>query len=266
MTSLRFSDRSLITSKTFSIMSGIKCSLGLCGQASRLASRSRSTSSFATAWTFAARQVSSNSIRALEDRDTTSSSPSSREEARQRAWYLKDEDTPSHPTAGPSTRPLPRQPKFTRYDPQSTTAEISTGNDAARPLPSDAPPHFASLHELLTTSELLEPSSVRFLYTPAAEPGPDASLTRVTRRWGPGIRRWAANDQSEGGAMPGGRTDGRETRPLFGDVGATWEWVVVAQVRGRGKGVVARAERMIRLWVSRSSLCRRTWLTPSAAR
>lgn len=246
MTSPTFSDRSLISLSSFNIMSVASCSRALCAQLARTARRTPISPSFGTAWGFAARHASSSPVRGVEDRDTAVSSPSSREEARQRAWYLEDEDAPSPPAAGPSTRPAPRQPKFTRYDPQSTTSEISTGNDVVRPLPTDAPPHFASLHDLLTTSDLIEPSSVRFLYTPAAEPGPDASLTRVTRRWGPGIRRWAAEDTSPGPAL------GRGTRPLFGEVGATWDWVIVAQVKGRGKGVVARAERMIRLWVSRA--------------
>jgi hypothetical protein len=37
-----------------------------------------------------------------------------------------------------------------------------------------------------------------------------------------------------------------------GDSGfeARWEWVGVCEVKGRGKGVVARAERSLRTWVS----------------
>lgn len=30
----------------------------------------------------------------------------------------------------------------------------------------------------------------------------------------------------------------------------SWEWVVMGVVKGRGKGVVARAERALRVWVS----------------
>lgn len=39
----------------------------------------------------------------------------------------------------------------------------------------------------------------------------------------------------------------------------SWEWVVVGVVRGRGKGVVARAERALRVWVCRFFQCSLRW-------
>jgi len=37
-------------------------------------------------------------------------------------------------------------------------------------------------------------------------------------------------------------------------VGPKWEWIVTGVVRGKGKGIVGRAERALRLWVSRASV------------
>lgn len=39
-----------------------------------------------------------------------------------------------------------------------------------------------------------------------------------------------------------------------GNVGARWDWIVVGTVKGRGKGIVGRAERALRLWVGHESI------------
>jgi hypothetical protein len=45
--------------------------------------------------------------------------------------------------------------------------------------------------------------------------------------------------------------EGSGYEALLGESGGTgWEWVVVCQVRGRGRGVINRAEKEIRKWVS----------------
>ncbi|KAI9634538.1 uncharacterized protein MKK02DRAFT_38067 [Dioszegia hungarica] len=130
-----------------------------------------------------------------------------RQAAKQRAWYLDPSDSAPPPSLAPSSKP-----RFTTFDPSSTLPTAAPALPA-RPLPDNAPSHFAPLHHFLTTLELLEPSSVVFLHTPSS-----GSLQR---------------DEEELGV---------------GGIGARWEWVVVAVVRGRGKGVVGRAERAVRLW------------------
>ncbi len=144
---------------------------------------------------------------------------------RARAWYLdpSDEASPSSSSNLPSriTDSLPstpaRQPQFTTFDPSRTTSTPS--NQSILPLPSNAPDYLRPLHAFLTSdeaAEVLETSSVVFLHTPSAP-------------------MWSVG--------PGELIRGE------GEVGARWEWVVVLQVKGTGKGVVGRAERAIRHWV-----------------
>lgn len=182
-----------------------------------------------------------------------------REAARQRAWYLDPTPSPSSaptpsessPTSGsPTARPLspsssstresgsprsaqlaqsPRQPVFTSYDPSRTTASAPTSTPSA-PLPSSAPAHLHPLHAFLTQSELIQEGSVVFVHTPSS---PHA--------------------QGVGGdvAASVGAGTGKEELQV-GDISGTdpsWEWVVMGVVKGRGKGVVARAERALRVWV-----------------
>lgn len=152
-------------------------------------------------------------------RNTTSSSDleAERESARKRAWYL--EESPSSPSSSSSTPQLPslsRQPNFTTFNPFSTLPLPLAPSAPPRPLPSNAPNYFRALHAFLTTStDVIDPSSVVFLHTPSA--------------------RAVMDTQEELGV---------------GGTGARWEWVVVGVVKGRGKGVVGRAERAVRIWVS----------------
>lgn len=152
-----------------------------------------------------------------------------REAARARAWYL--DDTPSNPltrsTSSPSSSgsspipPIRPQPRFTTYDPNRTTSTPSSSDPDLNPLihlPTFAPDHLHPLHAFLVANELIEPGTVQFLHTPSS-----------------GVS---------------GSDDSREV--IVGDRGfeARWEWVGVCEVKGRGKGVVARAERSLRTWVS----------------
>lgn len=63
------------------------------------------------------------------------------------------------------------------------------------------------------------------------------------------------NDGQEGFGENGDKAWGDEPGEIIQGVqgfGARWDWVVVLQVKGRGKGVVGRAERVIRQWVCSS--------------
>ncbi len=82
------------------------------------------------------------------------------------------------------------------------------------------------LHEFLGGSELLERDSVVFMHAPSA-----AGEVGGSGGDGAGIKR-EEGEEIESGAR------------------AVWEWVVCATVRGRGRGVVGRAERELRVWVS----------------
>jgi hypothetical protein len=150
-----------------------------------------------------------------------------REAARARAWYLND--TPSTPStrstpsssSSSSIPPDRPQPRFTTFDPNRTTSTPLSSvpdSDPITPLPSFAPDHLHPLQAFLVANELIEPGSVQFLHTPSS-----------------GVS---------------GSDDSREA--ITGERGfeARWEWVGVCEVKGRGKGVVARAERSLRTWVS----------------
>ncbi|GFZ43284.1 hypothetical protein JCM24511_01003 [Saitozyma sp. JCM 24511] len=150
-----------------------------------------------------------------------------REAARARAWYL--DNTPSNPstrsTSSPSSGsspipPIRPEPRFTTYDPNRTTSTPSSSDPDLNPLihlPTFAPDHLHPLHAFLVANELIEPGTVQFLHTPSS-----------------GVS---------------GSDDSREV--IVGDRGfeARWEWVGVCEVKGRGKGVVARAERSLRTWL-----------------
>lgn len=139
------------------------------------------------------------------------------EKAKARAWYLDPKPSPPQPQASTSTS---RQPRFTTFDPESTRSDLQ--DQQIEPLPSNATsPILIQLHEHLTkASDSVDASSVRFLHTPSS-------------------RFLAASPAGDG-----------EGVALLGESGGTnWEWVVTCQVKGRGRGVLNRAEKEIRKWV-----------------
>jgi len=134
--------------------------------------------------------------------------------ARQRAWYLEEEEEVA-------SKPKPKDaPNFVTFDPERTTT--SRGSSRIKPLPTDAPAELGVLHQWLTSREaayVLDTSSVVFL-----------------------------NTRTAGKHMTG---EGEVIKVEGVDIAApVWSWVVVAVVKGRGKGVVGRAERALRVWVS----------------
>lgn len=161
------------------------------------------------------------------------------EKVKARAWYLDpspSSSSTSTPTPSNSPSQLPgsaststpkRQPRFTTFDPESTRSDNLDTQRTIIPLPENATsPILIQLHRHLTAqSDSVDPTSVRFLHP---------STSRIlTEQSGTG---------EEGTEVGYGS--------LLGDSGGTgWEWVVVCQVKGRGRGVINRAEKEIRKWV-----------------
>jgi len=147
------------------------------------------------------------------------------EKAKARAWYL-DPKPQSEASTSTSTS-KPRQPRFTTFDPESTRSDAVIQH--IEPLPSNATsPILIQLHDHLTKqSDSVDAGSVRFLHTPSS-------------------RFLAASPEGQG-----------EGVALLGESGGTnWEWVVTCQVKGRGRGVLNRAEKEIRKWVCLSFIQR----------
>jgi hypothetical protein len=139
------------------------------------------------------------------------------EKAKARAWYLDPKPLPEASTS------KPRQPRFTTFDPESTRSDAEVQH--IEPLPSNATsPILVQLHDHLTKqSDSVDAGSVRFLHTPSS-------------------KFLAASPEGQG-----------EGVALLGESGGTnWEWVVTCQVKGRGRGVLNRAEKEIRKWVGHS--------------
>jgi len=145
--------------------------------------------------------------------------------ARQRAWYLEEQD--DLPITSSQEKDTTKgegkakdQPNFVTFDPDRTTT--SRASSKIKPLPTDAPAELGPLHEWLTSRDaayVLDTSSVVFL-----------------------------NTKTAGKHMVG---EGEVIKVDGVDIAApVWEWIVVAVVKGRGKGVVGRAERALRIWVS----------------
>jgi hypothetical protein len=142
----------------------------------------------------------------------SSSSKLAQSEARARAWYL-----PSAPATVSKKNPI-----FTTFDP-SRTSSLLPSEIVLKPLPANTPDNLRPLHRFLTEecADVLDVGSVVFLHTPSA----------------------SAGNVGLGDTIKFDGDSGRE-------VGGRWEWVVSAEVKGVGKGVVGRADRYIRLWVS----------------
>lgn len=138
------------------------------------------------------------------------------ESARRNAWYLDD---PSEEIIDPDL-PIRRQPHFVTYDPERTTPQIDKFE--VESIPHYAPEALKKLHGWMTSEDaafVLDTSSVRFLHT--------------------------------GRASRENLGSGDVIDVYGGEVEAQWKWIVVALAKGRGKGIVGRAERALRIWVSR---------------
>jgi hypothetical protein len=156
---------------------------------------------------------------------------------RARAWYV---DAPPPQNATPET---PRQPRFTTFDPLRTLPTPST-QAVIPPLPSDTPAHLLPLHEYLTTTDLFVPESITFRRTAKSaasrtfhDPSPlPSGSSSYAGSWAARMAKGSAGH----GKRRRGQTDSGEGIFVEGkDVGANWDWVVVAQVAARGKGAVS---------------------------
>lgn len=158
--------------------------------------------------------------------------PEGYEAAKARAWYLDE--------AKPAVR---RQPVFTTYNP-SSTLPTPTVQVPIPPLPAGVPPEARALHAFLTTDPLFVPHSVIVLdtsKTSAASSYADQGLVGTSILGGrrrSGLRATIKASDESSTIQVGDR-----------DVGAFWDWIVVAQIGARGKGAVGRAERALRKWL-----------------
>jgi hypothetical protein len=142
-------------------------------------------------------------------------------EAKAKAWYIEEEDdhvVPSSRSSGPV---------FTTYNPTTTLPEPAQ-DIPLQPIPSDLPEYAKPLHMFLTNNELFVPHSISFNRTQgskASKSFTDFSDMQMER----GKRRRGKTDSGDGIVIPGH------------EVGAFWNWIVVAQVAARGKGAVSRS-------------------------
>ena len=150
-------------------------------------------------------------------------------QAREKAWYLETEDDPSESTSSSSPwivdpetgAPKRRTPRFVTFDPNRTTQDV--GEEVIQALPASTPEYLKPLYAYLTSDQardIIDPTSVRFI------------RTRDAPEWSIG----------EGSLIQPAGEDGPKP---------TYEWIIVAVVKGYGKGVIGRAERALRVWVSR---------------
>ncbi|WVQ85599.1 hypothetical protein IAT38_007765 [Cryptococcus sp. DSM 104549] len=199
-------------------------------------------------------------------------------------WFLNPSPAPSPG----SSAPQPRQPRFTTFD-RSPASPSSTPTSphsqlSAPPLPSTAPPSLLPLYEFLTShttlaGEVILPHTVQFFDTREGSAALEAQETpegagegwenavRMSGMLGSGTPA-TPNSGSFLGATAAevrrirrAKTD--QSLPESGEVfegargetfGPAWEWVGVVQVKGRGRGVVGRADGVIRRWLLQNPL------------
>lgn len=163
-------------------------------------------------WRASIRDLSTSPCRRTAEEPQAESSRAAAQAARARAWYLDDDDV-----AQQTSQPV-RRPRFTTFDPMSTTD--SAVPRLVRPFPNDAPAYLRSVWDFLMGDE-------------AAEALDAGTVTLIRTR-----------DQT---ARP--RLDGDQIRGVE-EVGPVWRWIIVAEVIGNARGVVARADGLLRRWVS----------------
>ncbi|EIW72877.1 hypothetical protein TREMEDRAFT_59040 [Tremella mesenterica DSM 1558] len=207
-------------------------------------------------------------------------SPSSSSQLNHLPKYPSSSSDPTKPTSSSY-----RSRRTTTFDPLSTLPNII--QKPIRPLPDDCPDSLRSLHSFLVhKAESVDPSSVLVFPTLRwnQEPGDESDgmewkspeSDRITWKerqieeneydsegnqgtFGPGHReRDIMKDKSRSnswglklGTGKGQREDefGDVIDPPKGKTGPRWDWILLATVRGRGSGVVPRAEREVRVWL-----------------
>ncbi|ALO60493.1 hypothetical protein CNC05345 [Cryptococcus deneoformans JEC21] len=142
--------------------------------------------------------------------------------------------------------------------------ELKFTPPSAPPLPSNAPLAVHQFHDFITApapseaSEVVLPHTLEFFDTrsasaaleasavPAPLPQSWESTVRVSRLRGQNVK---IVEKKEEVNLP----EGDMIQGLEGS-GPAWEWVGVVQVRGRGRGVVRRADGVVRRWLLKNPL------------
>ncbi|WVR05654.1 hypothetical protein IAU60_002676 [Kwoniella sp. DSM 27419] len=186
-------------------------------------------------------------------RRTIHSSRTLGEQAKINTWFL-DPSASAGAKAEPSTRQVdetdpapesepdamtsanPSRRVFTTFDPLSTTS--SPEAIPIPDLPTRFPAQLSPLHRFLTSPEeesadVLQAHSVQFFDTAAMD-------ARLDHRGEGTLIRAGAGDP--------GTLDSAEDR------GGNWDWVGVVVVKGRGRGIVARGDGVIRRWLLKHPL------------
>lgn len=153
-------------------------------------------------------------------------------------WFLS---SPSSPAAKPKTQ----EPEFTP--------------PTAPPLPSNAPLAVHQFHGFITApapseaSEVVLPHTLEFFDTRSASAALEASAVpeSLPQGWESAVKVSGLLGQNVRNLVNKGEVilpEGDLIQGLEGS-GPAWEWVGVVQVRGRGRGVVRRADGVVRRWV-----------------
>ncbi|OXG21086.1 hypothetical protein C366_01639 [Cryptococcus neoformans Tu401-1] len=135
---------------------------------------------------------------------------------------------------------------------------------SAPPLPSNAPQAVHQFHDFITApapseaSEVILPHTLEFFDTRSASAVREASAVpeSLPQSWENRVRVSGLREQNV-------KIVGKKEEVIFpeGDMiqglegsGPAWEWVGVVQVRGRGRGVVRRADGVVRRWLLKNPL------------
>ncbi|WVQ97227.1 hypothetical protein IAU59_004337 [Kwoniella sp. CBS 9459] len=237
-------------------MSLLPRSSQLCTRCARLAidSTSQSLRSNSRSITFSSPLFSNTSSASSSSSSSTSTTQESRESGgistvkhektvggqKINTWFLDPSFSPSTPSktannetsTSSSLNTQIRQPIFTPYNASTTSPDASaeTASAPMPPLPSNTPSQLHPLHSFLTSStteaaDVIQLSTVQMFDT--------ALLNEYLEKRG------------EGSMLDD--VDGKER-------GGNWDWVVTAVVKGRGRGVVARADGVVRRWLLKHPL------------
>ncbi|WVN85457.1 uncharacterized protein L203_100603 [Cryptococcus depauperatus CBS 7841] len=120
---------------------------------------------------------------------------------------------------------------------------------APSPLPLGLPPALQKFHAFLTepspsqASEVILPHTLSFFNTRSASASPEAAHFLHDFEFSAKGDRMIGNLLEEGEVIKGEDA-----------VSPAWEWVGVVQVRGRGRGIVNRADGVIRRWLLKNPL------------
>ncbi|WVF70863.1 hypothetical protein IAT40_005657 [Kwoniella sp. CBS 6097] len=178
-----------------------------------------------------------------EESSTATASPSQEkpvgdQKQKINTWFLDPSFSPSSSASQQSSSSSfssdnqIRQPVFTPYN-ASTTTSTSNSNSSTTPihhLPTNTPTQLHPIHSFLTCSTA---EAADVIQLPTVQIFDTTLLNEYLEKRG------------EGSILDD--VDGKER-------GGNWDWVITAVVKGRGRGVVARADGVIRRWLLKHPL------------